>query len=145
MDKNNNNNNKPKHFLVLKIVGFIGLFLTITGLILIFTGFGDFSTNNFMIGGFVFMAGFSMSFYGLIFGFSPELAKLKTKTTKYIQQENKEDLKDIVDTSADISSDAITKTTRAIKKGFKDTMFCKHCGAEIDEDSTFCKKCGKKQ
>jgi predicted amidophosphoribosyltransferase len=34
----------------------------------------------------------------------------------------------------------------SVKDGLSDdnTIFCKHCGTEIDEDSTFCKKCGKK-
>ena len=65
--------------------------------------------------------------------------------SKEIQIQHKEDLTSIANKSADISSEAITKTTRAIKKGIKDTKFCKHCGAEIDSDSTFCKSCGKKQ
>lgn len=25
------------------------------------------------------------------------------------------------------------------------TIFCKHCGESIDEDSTFCKRCGGMQ
>ena len=78
-------------------------------------------------------------------GFRPEITKMATKSAKYIQDENKEDLKDIVDTTADIAGDAITKTTKAIKKGLKDTKFCKHCGAEIDADSKFCSSCGKEQ
>jgi uncharacterized membrane protein YvbJ len=78
-----------------------------------------------------------------VMGFRVELSKMMTKSAKYIQEENKEDLKDIASTTADIASDAITKTTKAIKKGVKGTKFCKHCGAEIDEDSKFCSKCGK--
>ena len=27
----------------------------------------------------------------------------------------------------------------------KKKMFCKHCGAQIEEDSKFCKSCGKPQ
>jgi predicted amidophosphoribosyltransferase len=42
-------------------------------------------------------------------------------------------------------SEAITKTTQAVNKGLDQTKFCKHCGAEIDEDSAFCSKCGKPQ
>ncbi len=52
----------------------------------------------------------------------------------------------MADKRADISKDAITKTTRAIKAGLTDeVIYCKHCGTEIDADSSFCKKCGKQQ
>ena len=27
----------------------------------------------------------------------------------------------------------------------EDSMFCKHCGSQIDVDSKFCNKCGKEQ
>ena len=57
----------------------------------------------------------------------------------------KEDLKDIVSTSAEIHKDAITSTAKAVKEGLKDTMFCKHCGNEIDVDSKYCRFCGKEQ
>lgn len=150
MDKNN----KPKHFLVLKI---IGATLIILGVILLVCGFltkvpkmGDegwfeADTRKMMkIAGGVVCCMFSVPFFFL--GFRPEITKMATKSTKYIQQETKEDLKDIVDTTADIAGGAITKTTRAIKEGLEDEkMFCKHCGAKIDADSKFCNKCGKEQ
>ena len=47
-----------------------------------------------------------------------------------------------------MSKDAITTTTRAIKKGLTEEesdVYCKHCGTSIDSDSTFCKACGRKQ
>ena len=73
--------------------------------------------------------------------------QIGVKTTKGILDENEEDLRHIATKGADISKDAITTTTRAIKKGLteEETVYCKHCGASIDSDSTFCKKCGKKQ
>ena len=140
-----NKNEKPKHFLIFKIIGITGVILTIIGFVLIFTGFGNFDNNNFMIGAFLSTFSFGMAFIGLIKGFEPEIAKLKTKTTKYIQEENKEDLKDIASNTADITSEAITTTTKSIKKGLKDTKYCKHCGKEIDKDSKFCSHCGKEQ
>ena len=47
----------------------------------------------------------------------------------------------------DIVDGAITETVRAVKRGItqKESMFCKHCGTQIDIDSKFCKKCGKEQ
>jgi phosphate/sulfate permease len=64
---------------------------------------------------------------------------------KYIQKENQNDLKEIVNTTADIAKDAVTTTTKAVAHGItnEETMFCKHCGAKIDVDSKFCKSCGK--
>jgi len=140
-----NKNEKPKHFLILKILGFVFVAVAIWGIILTVTGFGDFESNNFMIGGMLTALGLFVGIACLVGGFRPEIAKMSAKTAKYIQQENKEDLTTIASTGAEISSGAITKTAKAIKEGFKDSIFCKHCGAEIDKDSTFCKECGKKQ
>lgn len=131
-----------KHLLVFKIIGFIGLGVALLGITKLMSGFGDFSTNNFMIGMFMFPVGMFVGFTCLIIGFRPEMAKLSTKTAKYIQEENKEDLKEIVTTTAEIHSEAVTVTAKAIKEGLKDTMYCKHCGKEIDIDSKFCKHCG---
>lgn len=138
-------NNKPKHFLIFKILGIVFAVVAIAGFDLAFNGFGDFESNNFMIGGFMSMIGIFCAVFFLLNGFKPEIAKLRTKSAKYIQEENKQDLTELASNTAEISSDAITKTTRAIKKGVKDTMFCKHCGAEIDADSKFCNSCGGEQ
>ena len=69
------------------------------------------------------------------------------QTTKGIMDENEDDLRHISSKGADIASDGITKTVRAIKKGMTEDsdVYCKHCGESIDNDSTFCKACGKKQ
>lgn len=71
------------------------------------------------------------------------------KSIKYAVDDSKEDLKTISNISADVSSEAITKTVSSIKKGFtdnsfKDNTYCKYCGTGIDFDSRFCKNCGKK-
>lgn len=139
------NNNKPKYFIIFKIVGFIGIILAITGFVLTFVGFGDFESNNFMIGGLMATFGLFIGVSGLVIGFRPEITKASTQSIKYIQQENKEDLKDIASTAVEIASEAITKTATAIKTGLDDKMFCKHCGEKIDSDSKFCNKCGKEQ
>ena len=136
---------KPKLFLILKIVGFVGIIVAIFGIVMIITGFDDFESNNYLIGMFAIPLGLMMTFAGIFIGFGPEIAKLKTKTTKYIQQENKQDLTDIATTQADIASEAVTKTASAIKKGLEDTKFCKYCGAKIDSNSIFCNQCGKEQ
>ena len=74
-----------------------------------------------------------------------KLMSKQIKATKYMVDETKDDLTHLANVGADISSEAITKTTRAIKKGLSDTKFCKHCGTEIDVDSKFCNSCGKEQ
>lgn len=136
---------KPSYFHTFKILGVIGVFALVTGIVLIFTGFDDFESNNFMIGGFVFAGGFMMSAIGLFIGFAPEIAKASAKSVRYIQEKNKEDLSAIASNQAEIISDAITTTASAFADGIQKTMFCKHCGAKIDADSKFCSACGKEQ
>ena len=135
--------NRPRHFWIFKIIGVIGAVATVTGIALTVTGFGDFESNNFMIGSFVAVIGVMMTALGITIGFGPEIAKARAKTLRYIQEENKDDLTAIANNSAEIMSDAVSKTANAIASGVQKTMFCKHCGARIDADSTFCSRCGK--
>ena len=142
--------NKPKHFLIFKLIGFIGIGAALIGIILTIDGFGNFGNNNFMIGGFLTTFGLFIGISCLTLGFSPEISRMNTKTVKYIQEENKSDLKDIANTTADIIEDAVNQTSRAAKDGFSGNnpekkMYCKHCGVLIDADSVFCNKCGKEQ
>ena len=135
--------NRPRHFWIFKIIGVIGAVATVTGIVLTVAGFGDFESNNFMIGSFVTVIGVMMTALGIVIGFGPEIAKARAKTLRYIQEENKDDLTAIANNSAEIMSDAVSKTANAIANGVQKTMFCKHCGARIDADSTFCSRCGK--
>lgn len=138
-------NKKPKHYLILKIVGFIFAAVAIAGFVLTFIGFGE-DGNMFIIGGVMVCFGLFIGILCLSSGFSPEMTKLATKSAKYIQQQNKADLTDIANTNADISGEAVTKTAKAIKKGLSEnTKFCIHCGEEIPESAIFCSKCGEKQ
>ena len=134
---------RPRHFWIFKIIGVIGAVATVTGIVLTVAGFGDFESNNFMIGGFVAVIGVMMTALGIAIGFGPEIAKARAKTLRYIQEENKDDLTAIANNSAEIMSDAVSKTANAIANGVQKTLFCKHCGARIDADSTFCSRCGK--
>lgn len=137
-------NKKPKHYLVLKIVGFIFIAVAIAGIVLTCT-MGD-DMDMFKISGIMVCFGFFIGIVCLVAGFHPEMAKLATKSAKYIQQQNKTDLTDISNTSAEINSNAITKTAKAVKKGLsEDTKFCVYCGEEIPESAVFCSKCGEKQ
>lgn len=138
-------NNQPKHFLIFKIIGVIGVIAAVTGMVLAVTGFGDFESNNFMIGGFLSVLGIMMAGFGIMIGFVPEIAKARTKVIRYIQEENKEDLSAIASNSAEMMSDAVTTTASAFAAGMKKTKFCKHCGEKIDSDSRFCSSCGGEQ
>lgn len=151
--ENNKKSEKPALFLVLKIIGFcllgIGVMLLIAGIATPSLDMGDsgwFEAESLKMGiisGGMFCIIPSIAL--IIAGFHPQISKTMIKTTKYIQEDNKQDLKDIANTSAEISEEAITRTVRAVKKGFQNTKFCRHCGTEILEDSKFCSKCGKEQ
>ena len=138
---------KPAAFIILRAVGICFLAVALLGIVLVIVGFGDFESNNFMIGGFLITFGLFVGISCTVTGFTPELSKMSVKTQKYIQNENKEDLKDIADTAAEINADAVTTIARAASEGFsKDaTVFCKECGSKIDADSKFCRHCGTKQ
>ena len=135
-------NKKPSYFSIFKILGCVGAIAVVVGIVLVISGFGDFESNNFMIGGFMVCGGVMLAGVGLAIGFVPEIAKARTKIVRYIQEENKDDLSAIASNGAEIMSDAITMTASAISDGMKKSMFCKHCGAKIDADSKFCSNCG---
>jgi hypothetical protein len=140
-------NKKPTHFHIFKLVGVVGVITAVIGIALAISGFGDFETNNFMIGGFLTTFGLFAGISCTVAGFQPEIAKTSIRTNKYIQDENKEDLTDIANTAAKIHANAVTTISHAAAKGFtqENTVFCKECGAKIDADSKFCRHCGTKQ
>ena len=139
-------NKKPTHFLIFKIVGIIGILVVGLGIYFAVTGFGDFESSKFMVGTMIIPFGVMIGLPCLLIGFRPEITKMRSKTIKYIQEENKEDLTAIANNTAEIMEGAVSKTASAVKEGFtSDTMFCKHCGAKIDADSKFCNQCGKEQ
>lgn len=141
---------EPRHLLVFRILGFLLLFGGITLVILgavVFREEWGFHGET-IINSKLFTPGMFASFLSvpaLLVGFSAKIAKASIASEKYIQQSTKEDLKDIADTSANITSDAVTTTVKAVKKGIKDTKYCSECGAEIEADSKFCRHCGKNQ
>ena len=138
-------NNKPTHFLILKIIGAIAICVAVFGIVLTVTSFSNFASTKFIIGGIMTSLGLVIGIPCLVIGFSPEITKMNIKTAKYIQNENKADLKDMVDTNADIASDAATAISAAVKLGLGDEAFCKECGKKIAADSKFCRHCGKEQ
>ena len=136
-------NKKPKIFTVLKVLAPI---LLIGGAVMIILGIvlsqGNGPEAGLLVPG-VFLV--FISIFLLFVAFMPNINKTMIKTAKYLQEDNKDDLTQIMDTSADITKGAITKTAKAVKDGLKDYKYCRFCGEKIEEDSQFCKHCGKKQ
>lgn len=150
--QNNNEENKetkksklPIVFTILKIIGPILIIAAIVCFVISQNNFGNFENDNFMQFGLISSICFFVGFLCTAIGFLPNIQKMNIKMAKHIQTENKDDLKDLADTNADIMGDAVTKTAKNVKKGLKDTKFCKYCGSEIDTDSVYCNKCGKEQ
>lgn len=140
--------NKPKHFLVFKILAGVFACGAIAGIALIVSGFGNFETDNFMIGGMLFPFCLMGTIACAIIGFRPEMAKLSARSRKYVQSQVKDDLQEISTTQAEITAPAVTATARAVKEGLTDeenVMYCTQCGAQIARDSKFCKECGAQQ
>lgn len=148
-------NTKPIVFTILKIIGFalvvVGIIILISGATKVVppmgsNGWFEASKSKSMVtfGG---IACLMFSVFILSIAFAPSIHKTMIKTKKYIIDENKDDIKDIVDSGAEIASGAITKTVKAVKNGLKEepTKFCKHCGMKIDDDSKFCNQCGGEQ
>ena len=113
-------NNKPVHLIILKIAGFLFVAMAVVGAILAVKSFGNHESNKFMIGGIMTVLGVFIGFSCLTYGFTPEFIKMHTKTQKYIQDINKDDLTDIKTADAEIVEQAITKATKAVKKGLSE-------------------------
>ena len=137
--------NKPKHFLIFKLIGFVSLMVALAGLVLLIVGFGDFEHNWFLFGMLMLPIGFFGAALGLVNGFMPEISRATARSASYIQKQNKDALKEIANTSAEINKEAVATIASAVSEGLGEKMFCKHCGKRIDADSKFCSFCGKEQ
>lgn len=72
------------------------------------------------------------------------MGDISVNSSKNIIDNHEEDLKNIVNKSANIMENGIETTVRAIKKGLTNNpIYCKHCGKKVDADSKYCKHCGK--
>lgn len=130
----------PKIYLVLRIFGSL---LMIAGIALIIVKAVGASGFELMVGG---LACLVFGFVVLVGSFAPNMQRIEIKTKRYILHENKEDLADISNQTAEVISPAVMGVAKAVKEGLKeDQKFCKECGAQIDSDSKFCPNCGKSQ
>lgn len=134
---------EPRHLKVLRIVGF---FIIILGIAMIV--FGAIMAHQSDMWGFLIFGGVAVILFGIILIFTGLSAKIdiaEAKTRRYTAQATEGDMTDIANIQADVVDDAVTNTVKAVKRGLKDTKYCKYCGEEIDADSAFCKHCGKSQ
>lgn len=95
----------------------------------------------------------AVAMFVFVFGmmFNPNLRSKfmghQLKMQKKMMDDNAELIEELNTKGANLSSGGIRTKARAFKEGLDaaGSIYCKHCGAEIDNDSTFCKACGKKQ
>ena len=77
------------------------------------------------------------------------MSDVSINTQKKVLDKHEDTMRDISTRNAKVRAEGIKVTTSAIREGLtgksSGTMYCKHCGANIDSDSTFCKSCGQKQ
>lgn len=132
---------KPLIFTILLIIAAISAVVSAVLITLGTIQVGKFNSGEAMIGIYLI----PVAVVTALIGFVPEMHRMAVRTERYMQQQTKDDKKQMANTKADISSEAISTTTRAIKEGLKDTKYCPHCGEKIPADSKFCKKCGKEQ
>ena len=74
-------------------------------------------------------------------------ANFIAKVQNDIINDNQEIMEDTANKKAEIHKDAVKTILHSAKEGLSydsnNTIYCKYCGSQIDEDSAFCKKCGK--
>ena len=139
---------KPKAYIVCKTVAFVLLAIAAVFFVggLVHEIMNPDHSNNGTIVIVRIGVGFAiLSIIMFIIAFGPERRRMLAKYARYRQNETKDIATDIYLTQAEIKSGGIKTIAKAFKDGMKDSIFCKHCGAEIDQDSKFCRECGKEQ
>lgn len=158
----NNNNEKKKFSIGLKISLVLGLIVVVVGFVLFFMRDPSLS----MISIFVLFVGFVLTSIGLV----PLMVKFNLKVGKHIVEQNKDDLAelskygvdinkkvitdkqsdltDIANMQAGITQDAVRKTAKSASEGWEEgqenTKFCTNCGQKISASAKFCPNCGQK-
>lgn len=163
-------NKYPTH---LRVLGILGAILFVAGLVILILGlmkkvpgmgadnwFDSQSAKMFTCfgGGVMIMCGLALSIMALM----PLIAKLNIKTTKYIAKDNKNDFKDIADTSGDIIGGVTKNIARQNAEALKEVnasnnnaasaenasaqkaLYCEKCGQPISPTANYCKFCRAK-
>ena len=96
-------NKKPIKFLIFKIIGVVGLVVAFIGGFKSCNGFGDFESNDFMVGGIMLTFGLFVGIACLVTGFMPEISKSTAKTVQKAGQLKTSEEIFILDTHSMIS------------------------------------------
>ena len=147
---------RTKVYLVLKIISILLLLGSLTMIILSFTLDGEQDTYfGLRMGGFLCLP---ISIFLLFIAFLPNIQSAMIKTNKYIIDKNKENLKEISQQHAEISSIGAKKIAKSITEGVLEqkevqtktdstssveTITCQDCGEKNEAGSKFCSNCGK--
>ncbi len=150
---------KFTRFLVLKIIGCVGIAIAVAGIVIYIVNLGnEFSTGLFIAGLLMMILGILSGVPCLFFGFLPRLLEARVATMQRLQQQNIHIIKELSAAAAQASADmqaassapndsakapAQEASTENEFKNESNKMYCKHCGIQIDSDSKFCKACGK--
>lgn len=162
----NNTNNNSSRFLVLKIIGCVGIAIAVTGIIIYICNLaGEFSTGLFITGLLMMILGILSGVPCLFFGFLPRLLAARISAMQQLQQQNINVFKELSAAAAQAAANAQAAAQAAEAPAMEireesvaqesseeqaqttanTKMYCKHCGVQIDSDSKFCKSCGKEQ
>ena len=143
---------EEKYEKIKKVLIKIGLISIIIAVVLLITsfvikvpelgeeGWSDAQTTVGIMrfGAFVFGVFLPFPIFGVAFG--REITAFNAQQSMPIAQEGIEKMAPSMGTAA-------KEIAKGIKDGLSDdnTIYCKHCGSLIDNDSRFCKSCGKEQ
>lgn len=124
--------NKFDKSIIFKVLAFVGVAVVISGIVMTVTGFGDFESNNFMIGGFMVTFGIFATVLFFVKGFGSHFNKMN---------QNIEDIVANITKNATIGTDESDLKNNNSKK----SSTCVCCGAKLSKHSSTCDYCGKEQ
>lgn len=144
--------NKSIRFLALKIIGSVAIAIEIAGIIMLIVNlFGDSSTGLLVASLIMIAFGILCGVPCLFIGFWPQFLALKNVAMQQIQDHDMYMMNELSAASAQASASTSSSSNDYNKKTTQKTssenigkkIYCKHCGAEIDDDSKFCAVCSK--
>ena len=133
------NNKKVK--IAGRLLILIGLSMLAVGIFTI-VKFATQNSPKALIGGPLIVFGFFITNVGLMLRFFIGNAR---GISAYMAQQQIPVVKEEVEEMSPTMGNAAKEIAKGVKEGLSDdsAIYCKYCGAKLDEDSKFCSKCGK--